>query len=856
MKQKLISSTLFAVAIVAGAQGAQDYYKALNLSTKFFGAQRCGNTHSWIHDACHTQDNNINGVDLSGGWHDCGDHVKFGQTNGYAASLLLHSYLTYPASFQDNYSADYSQGAGNGIADVLDEVKIYTDYALKTLTNGKLYYQVGNPGNKDSRDDHYSGAEPVYQTNNELSGTREAHYVTEGASNIAGINAAVLAMMSVAYREHDAGYANSCLNTAKAFLEFGDKKHAAQSSVDRNSNPNSTYVDETWADEMAFGALELFRATGDENYVTKTQAYMADSTFHMPTGWVLDYPTVSPLVVYNYLVLVDSKDTTSKSELITEVDNYLARTKFQNKFMIMVNDKGTAWGTSKYAASASYMSLLLYNMTKKPEYLSFAKSNTDFLLGDHTGIGDASQGFSFLVEYGTNYPDAQVHHRAAADLKLSNGIWEQFNSTWHSNPKTLTGALVGGPADATADSMLSLYYANKRSDYYTNEVCIYYNAPFVATLAALIQLNDGVANTAPTLLRISNQRISSDQDAGAFISTISATDRDLDDTHTFSVISGSENFTTEGNQLKTAKSLAEGNYDVVIRADDGNGGNTDNTFTITVSTADIENNALYELGWYSYTLQGATVTGPKDKDNALVYPINIEVDIPKEDAAAETYPGVTLAFDSVRVDSDNYISYAKGSPRSFSQTAYIILEYASTNDFKMVLPLPGTKYDEYSLTLPNTQGTLILDTIELSNTVFQQAGWGTQVAFDKSKMYTVQFSNTFYGAEGSLKIETIVIDGFKVTPTSPINMSGQNALQNRLAVSHITAQKMQLTVPSAGQYQINVYSLNGKRLNSVSTNLKQGINSLAWEGSTFKNQLILIELRHNSSRIISKTIVR
>ena len=69
---------------ISGAQ--HDYPKAQYLSTYFLGAQRCGNTDSWIHGACHLQDGQQVGKDLTGGWHDCGDYIKFhhtGSANGY-----------------------------------------------------------------------------------------------------------------------------------------------------------------------------------------------------------------------------------------------------------------------------------------------------------------------------------------------------------------------------------------------------------------------------------------------------------------------------------------------------------------------------------------------------------------------------------------------------------------------------------------------------------------------------------------------------------------------------------------------------------------------------------------------------
>ena len=82
-----------------------NYGEALKDSVTFYDANKCGkdagenNAFSW-RDACHVNDGKDVGVDLSGGYHDCGDHVKFGITQGYAASVLGWSYYSYKDSFQ------------------------------------------------------------------------------------------------------------------------------------------------------------------------------------------------------------------------------------------------------------------------------------------------------------------------------------------------------------------------------------------------------------------------------------------------------------------------------------------------------------------------------------------------------------------------------------------------------------------------------------------------------------------------------------------------------------------------------------------------------------------------------------
>ncbi len=73
---------------------AQDYIKALWMTTRMYGGQRSGDGYNWLimnHSATtsgktkvgqdFTEDKDpADGWKLTGGWHDCGDHVKYGQT--------------------------------------------------------------------------------------------------------------------------------------------------------------------------------------------------------------------------------------------------------------------------------------------------------------------------------------------------------------------------------------------------------------------------------------------------------------------------------------------------------------------------------------------------------------------------------------------------------------------------------------------------------------------------------------------------------------------------------------------------------------------------------------------------------
>ncbi|MBN1759954.1 MAG: glycoside hydrolase family 9 protein, partial [Chitinispirillaceae bacterium] len=76
------------IAFTAISTFAQiDYASALDAAITFFDANRCGpnagdgNAFSW-RGACHVND------EVTGGYHDAGDHVKFGLPQCWSAATL------------------------------------------------------------------------------------------------------------------------------------------------------------------------------------------------------------------------------------------------------------------------------------------------------------------------------------------------------------------------------------------------------------------------------------------------------------------------------------------------------------------------------------------------------------------------------------------------------------------------------------------------------------------------------------------------------------------------------------------------------------------------------------------------
>ncbi len=137
----------------------EDIYSDVVLKAlRTFYLQRCNTPKLAAHAgdyadgaACHMQDLNTGPaaghvnhglLDLTGGWHDAGDYNKYVWGAVSTAILnMLRAYEDNPGVFRDG---DLNiPESGNGIADILDEIKWELDWMLKMqLANGSVLYQM------------------------------------------------------------------------------------------------------------------------------------------------------------------------------------------------------------------------------------------------------------------------------------------------------------------------------------------------------------------------------------------------------------------------------------------------------------------------------------------------------------------------------------------------------------------------------------------------------------------------------------------------------------------------------------------------------------------------------------------
>jgi len=445
--------------------------QVLRLSLRFYGAERCGDNGNWaiahhsLGGTCHLQDGQSEGLDLTGGWHDAGDHVKVTLTIAYAAYMMLKAYDVYPNAFDDLDGPHYS-GVPNGVPDVLDEAKFGLDWLVKAHPDPNTL--VAMVANADY--DHETFVTSPYQsTLGVTSGGDPRPVQLGGAADFAGLASAALALASRVYAPYDSAAAATYLEKARSAYAYG------QANPGLSDSQLYAWMGSHWEDDMLCAAAELYVATSEAQYLSDAQSWNLDEANYPRTYWVASYGQVAD---FGRHTLVDAGENAALGPWQDEVDEYRASVSNDPELsgLVYYDD----WGTCRYALSAGFSSALLYEVTGDSTYRDFALSQYDWVKGDNP------YGRSFIVGWGTN-PPQRPHHRNAFGHDDTQGFDDPSAPEMDNGiafEQVLWGALVGGPTPADG-------YADDMNDYQRNEVALDYNAGLVGSAAFAVALERG-----------------------------------------------------------------------------------------------------------------------------------------------------------------------------------------------------------------------------------------------------------------------------------------------------------------------------------------------------------------------------
>lgn len=438
------------------------YSNLLDDSVRMLYLQRCGTAvadSKFGHTACHMSSAKIHGtnqtVDVSGGWHDAGDYGRYIVPAAKAVADLLYAYKANPELYGDNTNIPES---GNGVPDILDEVRYELKWMLKMqATSGGVYHKVtceSFPGYIMPE----AETQPLIVT--PISTTATADFC------------ASMAMAYEFYYSIDRTFANTCLDAAKKAWGF------------LQNNPNfifnnpadiitGEYGDKSDLDERYWAAAQMYRATGEAEYLNAFEKMASRTGLDWST--VGDYGNIAYLTMNN----VDKSSALydKVKNLVISQANTLASNTSNNAYGVAISKFD--WGSNMTVANAGIILGLAYHLTGDKNYLDGAESNLNYLLGRNPNA------FCYVTGYGTVSPQ-NPHHRPS----MAKG-------------QSMKGMLVGGVNSNLEDSAAKAHLTNTPSakcyvdhseSYSTNEITIYWNSPLIYLLSLTEAKSSGGEN--------------------------------------------------------------------------------------------------------------------------------------------------------------------------------------------------------------------------------------------------------------------------------------------------------------------------------------------------------------------------
>lgn len=335
-------------------------------------------------------------VDVSGGWYDAGDYLKFSLTNAYTCYQLLRAYEENPQIF--NYKT-YSKSHLN---DLLDEVKFGLNFLEKCYVNDSTFvFQVG-----DNRDHELGNRLPVNDTN-----PYRYAYTSLSRSQMAFASAS-FAVASRVFSSVDSMQARIYLQKSEKLFEMS-RKHKGVYWFEKNHEV--FYADKSPFDNMLLSASELAITTRKKYYEEQIQYYSSLAGKGYWASWS-DFN----MIAHSRAGIYCSR---SSNYLISELEYFEKKASDINNIWMVPHDY--TWGSLYSFFGVASAGILHDDLLRKNSFGYLAQEVVDYTFGKN------NWGASFLAS--KNIPNS-VQNIYSQTYKLQKNLFP-------------IGAIAEGPGD-------------------------------------------------------------------------------------------------------------------------------------------------------------------------------------------------------------------------------------------------------------------------------------------------------------------------------------------------------------------------------------------------------------------------
>lgn len=447
----------------------------------FMRQQRCG-YNPFLDVVCHQRDGrsfygpmpDSTFIDASGGWHDAGDQLKYLITASNATARMMLAYELESDKFGDQVD-HWGQSRPNNTPDVLDEAR----WGLKWLHKlhpkpNQLIHQVADDRdhtgwkwpNQDSSDYGWgpNSYRPVYFANGKPQGLREYKSEATGIGNLAGRYAAAMAMGYRIWMERgDTAFAVQNLKAARQVYVMGKRNEGFQQG--NSYGAPYRYNERTWADDMEWGAAELYKATGNEMYLTDAKAYARKigSTSWMPRDTTEHYEYY-PFVNVGHFALYPHVDEAFQDTLASYYRDGLEAAVARGKTNPYSVGVPFIWCSNNLLSALITQELLYEKMTGDDRYHDFMIAQRDWLFGRNPWGTSMFTG----IPAGGEYPeDVHTSIYALTGREVPGGLVD--GPVYGTIYNSLKGLTLKNPDEFAPFQTSYVVYHDDIGDYSTNE---------------------------------------------------------------------------------------------------------------------------------------------------------------------------------------------------------------------------------------------------------------------------------------------------------------------------------------------------------------------------------------------------
>jgi len=448
-----IKENLYNEALNAAIKSYYFQRVSMPIEEQYGGIYKRAAGHLDLNCAYHLSTGKASGnLDSPGGWYDAGDYGKYIVNASVSVGQMLNLIEMFPDVIPDN-TLNIPE-SGNGVSDLLDELKYELDWILTMQDNeGGVYHKLTAK--------KFSGF--IMPEDYDLD------RLVIGKGTAATLNfSAVLAQASRLFKEIDPAWSAKALQASERAFEWALKNDNIP-----YSNPKDVvtgaYDDDVFDDDFFWAASELFITTQNQKYADDMETYNQAYIHQLTNSWKFFVRNNG----FHSLLINKQKLTTEKQQEFNRrhlklADEILAQIE-KNPYHVALDRY--EWGSNSDVLNQAMILCFAHYLTGEEKYLAGAEQITDYIFGKN------ATGYCFLTGYGFKRVMFPHHRPSGAD-----GIDDP-----------IPGFIAGGPNNHRQDESSVNYpsdypakaYMDVEASYASNEVCLNWNAPAVFVMGYL-----------------------------------------------------------------------------------------------------------------------------------------------------------------------------------------------------------------------------------------------------------------------------------------------------------------------------------------------------------------------------------